>query len=359
MTSVEIIGTGSYLPGEPISNDRLASIFGRQVIWVSEMLGGHTRHFALDLDRLELQEGESNANMATRAARQAISDANIDPMSIDLIVMSTSTPDYPFPATALFVQEQLGLPDCCVMELRSGCAGMAQAFLIATHLIRAGVSHRALLIGSDLISPFVCLFRNKLDHLGKAYLVSLAMFGDGAGAVVLSSGVSGGGVLDCMSRSMSTGIAPGMILRAGGALAPPGSPQFAEGEFTKTFDHDFRKIMKHAPDLIKAAKKWLTEEREYNLSDVDFFIPPQVNARLINVVATQMGAPSTKVCSNFARVGNTVSASIYIVLDQMNKEGVLKPNDMLVLLPAEATKWIYGAIVARWTKGVPGNGRKP
>lgn len=356
MTSVDIIGTGCYLPGEPISNERLSSVFGRQVIWLSEMLGAHTRYLALDLDRLELQKGESNANMATRAAREAISDANIDPMSIDLIVMSTSTPDYPFPATALFVQEQLKLPDCCVIELRAGCGGMGQAFVIATNLIRAGVSKRALLIGSDLISPFVCLF-NKADRLGKAYLVSLAMFGDGAGAAVLSSGVSPGGVLDCMSKSMSTGIPPGMILRVGGALAPPGSRRFDEGEFTKVYDHDFRKVMKHAPDLIRAAKQWLIEEGKYDLSKVDFFIPPQVNARLIDVVAHQMQTPREKVCSNFARVGNTVSASIYILLDQMNKEGTLKTNDLLVLLPAEATKWIYGAIVVRWTKGFQSDGK--
>ena len=128
MTSVEIIGTGSYLPGEPITNERLSSVFGRQMIWLAEMLGARTRHFGIDLDRLALTKGQSNAHMATMAARQAIADADIDPQSIDLIVMATATPDYPFPATALFVQEQLGLQGCCVLELRAGCAGMAQAF---------------------------------------------------------------------------------------------------------------------------------------------------------------------------------------------------------------------------------------
>src|SRR6185503_5948803 len=97
----EIIGTGSYLPGEPITNEQLSSVFGRQIVWLSEMLGAQTRHFALDLNRLQLAKGESNARMATMAARQAIADADIDPKSIDLIVMATSTPDYPFPATAL------------------------------------------------------------------------------------------------------------------------------------------------------------------------------------------------------------------------------------------------------------------
>src|SRR2546430_2728694 len=148
--TVEIVGTGSYLPAEPISNEQLAAVFGREIIWLSEILGAHTRYFAIDLDRLELRPNETNASMATKAARQAILDANIDPLSIDLIVMTTSTPDYPFPATALFVQEQLGLPNCCVIELRAGCGGMAQAFVIATHLVAAGTSKKALLIGSEL-----------------------------------------------------------------------------------------------------------------------------------------------------------------------------------------------------------------
>jgi 3-oxoacyl-[acyl-carrier-protein] synthase-3 len=315
------------------------------------MLKARTRHFALDIERLELLKGESNAHMATMAARQAIADADIDPMSIDLIVMATSTPDYPFPATALFVQEQLGLSDCCVLELRAGCAGMSQAFLIATRLIQSGTSKRALLIGSDLISPFISLFKTEADKVANDYLVSLAMFGDGAGALLLSAGTSGGGVLDCMSKSMGGNLAPGMILRAGGALAPAGSPRHENGHAGKVYDHDFKKVMKHAPQLMKAARQWVSDERGYDLSKVDLFIPPQANGRLISLIAMQLGVPSAKVFSNFERVGNTVSASIYIALDQLNRQSALKPNDLLVLFPAEATKWLYGAIVVRWTKG--------
>jgi len=121
-------------------------------------------------------------------------------------------------------------------------------------------------------------------------------------------------------------------------------------DFSEIEESYERVIQKNAPDLIKAAKHWITDEKGYDLSEVDVFIPPQVNARLIKLVSLQLGAPPKKVFSNFGRVGNTVSASIYIALDQMNRDGVLKPNDLLVLLPAEATKWIYGAIVARWSK---------
>jgi 3-oxoacyl-[acyl-carrier-protein] synthase-3 len=266
--------------------------------------------------------------------------------------MATSTPDYPFPATALFVQEQLGLSDCCVLELRAGCAGMSQAFLIATQLIRAGASKKALLIGSDLISPFISAFRTDSCRLGHDYLVSLAMFGDGAGAVILSAGAMDGGVLDCMSRSMGAGIPPGMILRVGGALAPAGAPRNENGNALKIYDHDFKKVIQHAPGLMKAVRQWVSEEKGYDLSEIDLFIPPQANGRLIGLVGTQLGVPPAKVFSNFEQVGNTVSASIYIALDQLNRHSVLKPGDLLLLVPAEATKWLYGAIVVRWTKGL-------
>lgn len=349
MTTIEIRGTGSYLPGDPISNEQLSDVFGREVIWVAEMMGAHERYFALDLEHLTLRSGETNAQMASYAARQAILDAKIDPTEIDLIIMATSTPDYPFPATVLFVQEQLNLRDCCVMELRAGCGGMAQAFTIASNMLITGTAHNALLIGSDLISPYITLFHHRLDEISKDYLVSLAMFGDGAGAVVLSSGGTENGLMDCMSRSMSPGRAAGMLLRTGGALAPV--ILASELEQDTIFTHDYQAIIKHGPDLMRSAKHWLCDEKGYDFSTIDLFIPPQVNSRLIALTSTQMDIPAEKVFSNFPQVGNTVSASIYIALDQLNRSGSLHFGSLLVFLPAEATKWVYGAIVAKWTKG--------
>lgn len=351
MIGIEVIGTGSYLPGAPISNEQLAATFGRQVIWLSEILGARFRHFAIDLDSLKLRPEESNVNMATKAAQRAIGDAGIDPMAIDLIVMATSTPDFPFPATALFVQEQLGIPNCSVIELRAGCGGMAQAFLIATNMMAMGSEKKALLIGSDLISPYISLFSNNSGEIEKDYLVSLSMFADGAGAVVLAATKKRIGVLDCFSKSMSTGRPPGMILRTGGALAPVGNNPTVVHSAGAVFSHDYKAILEQGPDLIEAAKQWLLNDKEYDLSEIDYFIPPQVNARLIGMIAEQMEVQSEKVFTNFESVGNTVSASIYIALDQMKIEGRLKPGDLLVLLPAEATKWVYGAVVLQWTMG--------
>jgi len=353
LIGAEIAGTGSYLPGEPITNQDLAAQFGRKVIWLAEMLGARTRHFALDLRRGQLLPGETNAQMATNAARRALLDADVDPMSVDLIVLATSTPDYPFPATVLFVQEQLGLPRCCVIELRAGCGGMAQAFAIATNMIATGQSKTALLIGSELISPFISVF-NRADHdLDKDFLASVAIFGDGAGALVLRRSDTGDGVLGCTSQSMSTGRPAAMMLRAGGALAPPGTEA---GD--RLFVHDFKAILKHGPELIRAAVEWVRDHEAVGFESVDFCIPPQVNGRLIELAAAQMGVAEERVVSDFARAGNTVSASIYIALDHLNRQGRLKAGDLLVLLPAEATKWLYGAVVVRWSQGPKQPGRE-
>ena len=231
------------------------------------------------------------------------------------------------------------------MELRAGCGGMAQAFVIATSMIASGKSKTALLIGSDLISPFISVINQKDYEIDKNFLASVAMFGDGAGAMVLTQSEGAGGILDCMSQSISTGRPAAMLLRTGGALSPPGAPGHQH-----PFSHDFAAILRYGPELIRSAVRWLRSQKGYDLSDVNFFIPPQVNGRLISFTALQMGVPKEKVVSDFERVGNTASASIYIALDQMNRNRLLKAGDLLVFLPAEATKWLFGAVVVRWSK---------
>ncbi len=343
-TRAKIAGTGAYLPGEPVTNKRLADLFGREIMRVAEMLGADTRHSALDLETGRLLEGESNAHMAFQASLRALENAALSPDAVDLLILSTSTPDYPFPATALFVQDLLGLSECQVIELRAGCGGMAQAFAIAEQFINSGRSTTALLIGSDLISPF-----RRLPAGGsgpdKGHLVATAMFGDGAGAVVLVPSQDGRGILGCMSRSVGGGRAPGMVLKVGGALSPAGLDGCGEGP---AFVHDFRTILERGPELIERALAWVSTSELVREHEITYYVPPQVSAHLINSVGRTKTLQAAKGFSNFERVGNTASASIYIALDAMNREGRLRPGDIIVLLPAEATKWTYGAIILRW-----------
>jgi len=339
-----VAGTGAYLPGEPVDNARLAEFFGRDVVRVSEMLGGVTRHLALDLASRKLVPGESNANMAFQAARQALESAELQPSDIDLLILSTATPDYPFPATALFVQDLLGLAECQVVELRAGCGGMAQAFAIADGFIASGRSRAALLIGSELISPFHELLTAGPSQ-EKGHLVATAMFGDGAGAVVLVPSPDESGILGCMFRSVGGGRSPGMVLKAGGALAPAGMEPSGEGP---AFVHDFRAILELGPELVERGLAWVQSSGLVPPSEIAYYVPPQASGHLIDSVTARAELHGATGFSNFARVGNTASASIYIALDEMHREKRLRAGDVIALLPAEATKWTYGAILLRW-----------
>jgi 3-oxoacyl-[acyl-carrier-protein] synthase-3 len=135
-----------------------------------------------------------------------------------------------------------------------------------------------------------------------------------------------------------------MILKAGGALAPAGSNGF-EGP---AFSHDVRAILQGGPELMERALDWVWRSGLVTRDDIAYFVPPQVNGHLIGMIGASQNLPGAKIFSNFGRVGNTASASIYIALDTLNREKCLRRGDVVVLLPAEATKWTYGAIVLRW-----------
>ncbi|HTY77613.1 MAG TPA: ketoacyl-ACP synthase III [Candidatus Bathyarchaeia archaeon] len=341
----KIAGTGAYLPGEPVDNKRLAEFFGRDIVRVSEMLGGVSRHLALDVETRRLRPGESNANMAYQASLQALDNAGLTPDAVDLLILSTATPDYPFPATALFVQDRLGLAECQVMELRAGCGGMAQAFAVAEQFIASGRSRTALLVGSELISPFHQLLSQGANQ-DKGHLVATAMFGDGAGAAVLvPADDERTGVLGCMFRSIGGGRAPGMVLKAGGALSPAGMDDFGEGP---AFVHDFRAILERGPELVERSLEWVWGSGFAPVDEITYYVPPQASGHLIGSMTARTDLHGAKSFSNFERVGNTASASIYIALDEMNRDKLVRPGDVIALLPAEATKWTYGGIVLRW-----------
>lgn len=354
----KVLGTGSYLPGPAISNQQLSERvgpLGGVLTAICDLLQAKSRHLAIDLGSGQLRDGESNAAMAAQAARAALHDADREPSDIDLVILATSTPDYLFPGPAPFVQELLGIPERGgIMELRAGCGGMAPAMATATAFIEAGSIRHALLIGSELISPFSALFDSSAawDQEYKSYLVALAMFGDGAGALVLGpTEREEVGVIGCMFRSMGSGRDPGMLLRAGGALAAAGA---ADGTPDGgVFFQDREVITREGPKMAEAAWRWVEDELGLHQDDVAFFVPPQVNGLLIDSTTELLGLSSEKVFANFSRVGNTSSASIYIALDELNRAGRLQRGDTIILVPAEATKWTYGAIALRWARESP------
>lgn len=349
MRSSMIAGVGEYLPGEAVTNAQLERRAGRLVAWVCEMLGSQTRHFACDLDTGRLREGESNAHMAFRAATRALEHAGRMASDVDLIILSTSTPDYPFPATVYFVQEMLEIPSCAAMELRAGCAGMAQALCVADSFIRSGRCRTALVIGSELMSPFGIELLTFPDLEDKEGLLNLAMFGDGAGALVLTATDGEPGQIDCFFTSIGPGRLPGMMLVAGGAQLPAGSKNgIAHPARVK---HDFAQILEHGPSLLLAAAREAETRTGIPLPEYKFIVPPQVNSRLILETVRRIGVDPGRVFMDYTRVGNTSSAGIYLALHRLcNHERLVRSGDLLLLLPSETTKWIYGGAVVRWLR---------
>jgi 3-oxoacyl-[acyl-carrier-protein] synthase-3 len=171
------------------------------------------------------------------------------------------------------------------------------------------------------------------------------MFGDGAGAAVLvPSDDESTGILGSMFRSLGGGRVPGMVLKAGGALSPAGSKDFDGPAFV----HDFRAILERGPELVERGLEWVWSSGLVSPDEITYYVPPQASGHLIDAMTAKTNLRGAKGFSNFERVGNTASASIYIALDEMHREKIIRPGDVIALLPAEATKWSYGGILLRW-----------
>jgi 3-oxoacyl-[acyl-carrier-protein] synthase III len=383
MRKVKITGTGSYLPGEPIPNEALEPIFGTSDEWLTSQLGIRTRYWATDIQTGRATE--SNSDMAAKAGLQAVISAGLGPSQIDCIAFSTGTPDYPLPATAPFVQEKMGIGECAVLELRSGCIGAIQALSIGAQYIRTGVFDNVLVIGSEHVSPL--LTRGFLagggDSLTTPDRLNALMYGDGAGAVVLSASDDEEGILADSFRSVGAGKQPAFMLPAGGSAIPLTHEALDQG--LHRFKHDYKAIYKLGPELVMRGIEEVITKAGLQIEEVHRYILPQTNAstlqrhirRLVRLSPERVeefvpastaanlsrGIERLKQDSGFAwdkemaerifinadRVGNTGSAAFFVALDELHKAGQFQPGQIVVMGGAEATKWLCGGAAIRRT----------
>lgn len=348
-----ITGTGSYLPGEPVTNEALIPIFGKKLKWFSAFVGTEQRYWAVDLHTGNLPEGFSNAYMATKAAQIALDDAGVKNEQIDLIILVTGTPDYLLPSTVTFVQEKLNIQECAVIEIRSGCSGIAQAISIAIQYINNNAYEKILVIGSELISPFGNIKHiNSNSSFDYEYWVSFIMFGDGAGALVIEGKDdnnlgSRDGIFACLLNSVGTNIPPGIMLPFGGALSPASEYASSQNAHNLVM-HNYKLIYKYGPSLVKRAFDEILLKTGLTVQEIHKIIPPQANAKLTETIVKEHNLPEDKIFLNVQKVGNTSSASIPIAIDEINRSHSVKTGDILVLLPSEASKWLYGAVALKW-----------
>jgi 3-oxoacyl-[acyl-carrier-protein] synthase-3 len=323
VTGARLIGTGSALPRQVVTNAALSERVDTSDEWITARTGIRQRHIA--------QADETTATLAIAAARAALADAGVEASSIGLIVLATATPDNTFPATATKVQAALGCNGCVAFDVAAVCSGFLYALGVADSLLRTGMAKRALVIGAETFSRI-------LDWEDRTTCV---LFGDGAGAVVLEA-----------PSGEATGTdAPGIIatrLHADGAhhdlLYVDGGPST-----TQTTGHVRMKgpeVFRHAVVNLAEVLREVLEAAGLVADDIDWVVPHQANARILDATARKLGIAADKVIVTVQDHANTSAASVPLALDVARKDGRIKPGD-LVMLEAMGGGFTWGASLIR------------
>ncbi len=318
-----VLGCGSYLPERILTNAELAQKVDTSDEWIVQRTGIQQRHIAA--------KGEFTSHLAIKAAQAALKNAGIDAQSIDLIVLATSTPDNTFPATAVAVQNALGITHGAAFDLQAVCSGFIFALTTADSLLRTGAGKRALVIGAETFSRI-------LDWTDRGTCV---LFGDGAGAVVLEAQDGAGTTAD---RGVLT-----THLRSDGRhkekLFVDGGPSS-----TQTVGYlrmEGREVFKHAVGMITDVIVDAFAATGANAESIDWFVPHQANKRIIDASAHKLHIAPDKVVLTVDRHGNTSAASIPLALSVAVNDGRIKKGD-LVLLEAMGGGFTWGSALVRW-----------
>ncbi len=316
-----ICGTGSCLPERCLTNHELAGRLDTSDAWIRERTGIRQRHIAAD--------GECTSDLATGAAREALSGAGLDAAHIDCIVVATATPDFTFPATATQVQARLGITRGFALDVHAVCSGFVYALSVADNFIRLGQAETALVIGAETFSRI-------LDWNDRSTCV---LFGDGAGAVVLQAGANGSGERGVLSTHLhSDGRYKDMLHVDGGPST------------TRMVGHlrmNGREVFRHAVRRMTEVVDEALQAHGLDGSSVDWLVPHQANRRIIDATARKLGLAAERVVVTVDRHANTSAASIPLALAEAAGDGRLGPGD-LVLIEAMGGGFTWGAALIRW-----------
>lgn len=325
--SVIILGTGSYVPENIVTNDDMAKIVDTSDEWIHTRTGIRERRFAAD--------DQATSDLACLAGERAIKAAGIDRSEIDLIIVATMTPDMPFPSTACLVQSKLNLPNVCAFDVQAACSGFVYTLNIASAMLQSGSFKKALVIGAEKTSPI-------LDFEDRTTCV---LFGDGAGAAVLSrEDIEGVGILGSIGGA--DGSDPSLLQQPGGGSAIPASIDSisARQHFLKM---NGKEIFKQAVRVMGKASSDILEQLGYATDAVDLVVPHQANMRIIESLAKRMRIPLEKFHNNLDRYGNTSAASVAIALDEAYRADRIKSGD-IILLVAFGAGLTWASSLIKW-----------
>jgi len=322
-----IAGTGSYLPEMIMTNADLAKRVDTSDEWIFSRTGIRERRIAA--------EGEHTSHMASAAARKALEQAGLEASEIQLIIVATITPDTLTPATACYVQQQLGAKAAVAFDISAACSGFLYAMKISKRMISAGAFDNALIIGAEKLSAFV----NWEDR------TTCVLFGDGAGAAVLRRAEPGEGSILATEMGTDGNLTHLLNIPGGGSACP--ITESNVNSHMATLAMQGKEVFKHAVTRMKQAAETVIERAGLDAEDIACVIPHQANLRIIDAIAERLSVPQGRVFINLDKYGNTSAAAVAIALDEANRTGAFKRGDNIVLVVFGAgLTWAAAAV--RW-----------
>lgn len=327
MKHAEIQAVGVYVPEKRVSNDDLSRTLDTSDEWIFSHTGIKNRHIA--------DESEAASDLGAKAAEEALRTAEIQPSDVDMIIVTTSTPDYNgFPATACIIQEKIGAVNAGAFDLSAACTGFIYGLEVGRSLVESGSVRRVLVIGTEVMSRVI----NWNDRS------TCVLFGDGAGAVLLGPSDGPGRIYHTILRSEGAG-AEYLMRKVGGVRHPYTNGHTNVDELYILMDG--RKVYNFAVRVNTEIISELLERNDVNISDLRYIVPHQANIRIIQAAAKRLNIPMERFFVNIAEYANTSSASIPIALNELVQKNQLDKGDLIMIL-GFGSGLTYGGTIFRW-----------
>lgn len=331
MSDVYFCGPAFHLPGEPIRNEAIESHFQLDGEWIQLFVGTESRHLAFDFERW--QPTETLASLAARAAQMSLERAEVDTKQIEFVLLATATPDQLMPATVNQVADALGLNGIATYQLQCGCVGALQAMQLGSLLIRSGAFRCGLVIGADICTKFIRT-REQCAKLSASELINYALFGDGAGAVVVASAPQSHAwrLDECRVRFEGQGLAAGQEVN-----------WFAVTQSsTYVLKEDYKAIQARVPELAADMLDELLLALDLSLADVRQFLLPQLSKNMSTFIREHLGISKERAVQPVDTTGNNGNAMPFLQLCLADEKAA--PGDRAMAIAVESSKWLVGGL---------------
>lgn len=323
----EISSLATYVPPRLLTNADLEKMVDTTNEWILQRTGIHTRHV--------VDPGVATSDLGKEAALKAIAGAGLTPDDIDLIIVGTTTPDMFFPSTAALIQHKIGASHAWGFDLAAACSGFTFALTAASQLVSTGRHQHALVVGADVMSSII-------DYTDRATCV---LFGDGAGAVVVSAAKDAKLAIVDFAHEIDGGGGQYLQMPAGGSLRP--ATRDTVEQRLHYVKQDGQAVFKFAVRKTEEVSRLLLQRNGLSADDIDLFVSHQANRRIITAAAERLGISGEKVVINLERYGNTTAATVPLALQDCVGDGRLSKGD-LVLLASVGAGFTVGGVLLRW-----------